>query len=94
MAKRKYRVREGFTYGSHDQYKAGDIVELEEAEAKHVMDKLELAEVVHNVPESSSAKKSAQMTADSTDSRSNSPETLEETEEESKPTRKKKSGGD
>lgn len=50
MAKRKYRVREGFRYGAHDQFTAGQIVELEEEEAKHDLDKLELAEVVQNVP--------------------------------------------
>jgi hypothetical protein len=50
MTVRKYRVREGFSYGAFNQHKAGTIVELEEEVAKYVMDKLELAEIVHNVP--------------------------------------------
>lgn len=90
MAKRKYRVREGFTYGAHDEHAAGSIVELEEEEAKFVMDKLELAEIVQNVPDSNDLqsqvvpKDSAQMTADSTDSRSNSPETVETKDDDPK----------
>lgn len=51
MTVRKYRVREGFTYGANDQHKAGSIVELEEGIARFEMDKLELAEIVHNVPQ-------------------------------------------
>lgn len=51
MAVRKYRVRLGFTYGAHDEFKEGDIVELEENEAQYELDKLELAEVVQNVPD-------------------------------------------
>lgn len=46
MAIRKYRVRVGFTYGAHDEHKAGSIVELDESVAKYELDKLELAEVV------------------------------------------------
>jgi hypothetical protein len=42
MAKRTYRVREGFTYGANDQHKAGAILELEESDAAHALDKLEL----------------------------------------------------
>ena len=50
MTIRKYRVRQGFTYGAFSQYGAGDIVELEEDVAVHSLDKLELAEIVQNVP--------------------------------------------
>jgi hypothetical protein len=50
MAKRKYRVREGFTYGPKSEYAAGAIVELDDATAQFEMDKLELAEIVQNVP--------------------------------------------
>lgn len=53
MDKHKYRVREGFTYGAFGQFGPGSIVELTEEEAKHVMDKLELAEIIHNVPDES-----------------------------------------
>jgi hypothetical protein len=95
MATRKYRVKPGFTYGATGQYKAGDIVELEDAEAQHVMDKLELAEVVHNVPQNLEP---AQQTADSTDSRAVKPGTEDEQPvkpEETKSTSlRKKSGGD
>lgn len=100
----KYRVREGFTYGANSQYGPGAIVELTAEEAKHSLDKLELAEIVHNVPSAATQMESAQMTADSTDSRSNSPETLDpegqgkEDEPSSKgkssATRKTKSEGD
>lgn len=38
-----YRVKPGFTHGASDQYKAGDTVELTEAEAAGFLDKLELA---------------------------------------------------
>jgi len=48
MTTHKYRVRPGFTYGVNSQYKEGDIVELEESTAVHVMDKVELAEVIQN----------------------------------------------
>ena len=50
MTIRKYRVREGFSYGAFSQHTAGMIVELDEDAAKHAMDKLELAEIVQNVP--------------------------------------------
>ena|SRR3990172_10537726 len=50
MTVRKYRVREGFTYGAFSQFGPGEIVDLDEETAKHSMDKLELAEIVHNVP--------------------------------------------
>jgi len=49
MTIRKYRVRQGFTYGAFSQHQGGDIVELDDEAAKHVMDKLELAEVIQNV---------------------------------------------
>jgi len=49
MAVHKYRVREGYTYGAYSQYGPGSIVELDDETAKHVMDKLELAEIVQNV---------------------------------------------
>lgn len=84
MPKRKYRVKEGFRYGARDEYGPGSIVELEDAEAKYVMDKLELAEIVQNVPDSSASMESNQMTADSTDSRSNSPETVETEDDDPK----------
>jgi hypothetical protein len=48
--KYKYRVRDGFEYGPRGEYKAGSIVELTEDEARYVLDKLELAEIVQNVP--------------------------------------------
>lgn len=38
---KQYRVREKKHYGANNQYKSGDIVELEEAEAKNVLDLLE-----------------------------------------------------
>lgn len=50
MAVRKYRVREGFTYGALTQHSPGTILDLDEETAKHSMDKLELAEIVQNVP--------------------------------------------
>ena len=50
MAIRKYRVRQGFTYGAFGQWASGTILELEETVAQHSLDKLELAEVVQNVP--------------------------------------------
>jgi len=40
--KQQYRVKPGFTHGQFNQHKAGDIVELTEAEAKGFLDKLEL----------------------------------------------------
>lgn len=102
MAKYKYRVREGFTYGSKSQYGPGAIVELEESEARHNMDKLELAQVVQNIPGYETPDESAQMTADSTDSRLNTPENAAEAEANEKEnekagkastsTRKSKSG--
>jgi hypothetical protein len=99
MAIRKYRVKEGFTYGAHDEHVAGAIIELEENEAIHVMDKLELAEVSQNVPDGSVEMESNQMTADSTDSRSNSPETVEKEDDDPKTgksstLRSKKKSGD
>lgn len=107
MAVHKYRVREGFTYGAKSEYGPGAIVELDDETAKHNMDKLELAEVVQNIPAYSTPEESAQMTASKTDSRLNTPENAAEAEEDEKEndseasssTRKsslprKKSGGD
>lgn len=55
MAIHKYRVRAGFTYGAQDQWKAGSVLELEESVAVYNLDKLELAEIVHNIPHPSAA---------------------------------------
>lgn len=37
-----YRVRPGFTHGLKDEYKAGDLLELEPSQARSFADKLEL----------------------------------------------------
>jgi hypothetical protein len=41
---KRYRVKEGMKHGAHNEYGAGDILELTESEARGFMDKLELAE--------------------------------------------------
>jgi hypothetical protein len=51
MTIHKYRVKEGFKYGVNPEYGPGDIVELDDTIAQFEMDKLELAEIVHNVPD-------------------------------------------
>ncbi len=50
MTIHKYRVRVGFTYGPFDEYKSGDIVELDDSTAMHNLDKLELAEILPPPP--------------------------------------------
>jgi len=46
MKSHKYRVKVGYKYGAFDQYGPGSIVVLDDETAKHVLDKLELAEIV------------------------------------------------
>lgn len=47
-ARRLYRVRPGFTFGTFDEKHPGDLVELTEYEARGFQDKLEL--VVEEAP--------------------------------------------
>ena len=49
--KKKYKVKEGQTFGANNEYSEGDIVELTEAEAAGFEDKLEPVEApVPRVP--------------------------------------------